>query len=86
MRWYPVLGQSLVATVVLRFVDAAHAHTYSAQKIMPPLAAPPELHGVQLGDEQRVISPEPYGPFDLSQREVQYLQRQGQLIFRTPYE
>ena len=87
LQWYPALGQSLIAAFVLRFVDAAHAHSYMAQQITaipPPLAAPPELHGVQLGDDQRVFSPGPYGPFDLAQREVQYLQRQGQLqlIFR----
>lgn len=86
--WYPAMGQS---GVVLWFVDDAHAHAFLVQEsktLKQPQVSPPDLHGIHLGDEQRVGYGEPYGPFDLALRELAYNNRVGEfdVIFRRgPY-
>jgi hypothetical protein len=90
LQGYPDSGGSRIDAAAVRFVDAAHAHAYLVQvstELKHRHFSLPELHGLQPGDEQ-VVDYGAYGPFDLAQQELAYLNYPGQffLIFRRgPY-
>jgi hypothetical protein len=90
LQAYPDSGGSRIDAEAVRFVDAAHAHAYLVQAstgFKQRHVSPPELHGLQPGDEQ-VVDYGAYGPFDLAQQELAYENYPGQffLVFRRgPY-